>query len=422
MASPSSTPEPGALDGVRVLDLSRILAGPYCSMLLADYGAEVIKVERPGSGDGTRQWGPPWAGEESAYFLSTNRNKKSVTLDLQQPAGRQLARRLAAESDVLIENFLPGTAERLGLGYERLADDNPRLVYCSISGYGHTGPYRDRPGYDFMIQAQGGIMSITGPADGEPHKVGVAIVDISAGLFAATAILAALHARGTTGRGQHIDVALLDSQVAWLANVAQNHLISGQPPERYGNAHPNIVPYETFPTTDGQIAIAVGSSQQFARLCGVLDRPDLAADERYRTNDGRVIHRRELVAELGRTLRRRPTGEWLEALLAAAIPASAIQDVPTVLADPQVRARGMVQHAEHQTLGEIPLLGPVAKLSRTPAAVRSAPPVLGADTDAVLGELLGCSPAELAELRRAGVTDVPEDAAEADEPESGSAS
>lgn len=373
-------------------------------MVLADYGAEIIKIERPGGGDGTRQWGPPWVGTESAYFLSVNRNKKSVTLDLKQPAGQELARRLASRSDVLIENFKPGTAERLGLGYPQLSSDNPALVYCSISGYGQTGPYRDRPGYDFMIQAQGGIMSVTGPSDGEPHKVGVAIVDISAGLFAATAILAALHSRKQTGLGQQVDVSLLDSQVAWLANVAQNYLTTGEPPVRHGNAHPNIVPYETFPTADSQIALAIGSDDQYQRFCQTVGRPDLWEDERFRTNHGRVTHRRELVVKLGQLFAQRSTAQWLDLLLATAIPASAINDIPTVLADPQVRAREMVQSADHATQGEIELLGPVAKFSRTPATVRTAPPTLGADTRSVLSEILDCTREELEEFERQGVT------------------
>ncbi len=399
----------GALAGLRVLDLSRILAGPYCSMVLSDYGAEIIKVERPGTGDGTRQWGPPWVDTESAYFLSVNRNKKSVTLDLKQPVGQELVRRLAGRSDILIENFKPGTAQRLGLGYSQLARDNPGLIYCSISGYGQTGPYRDRPGYDSVIQAQGGIMSVTGPSDGEPHKVGVAIVDISAGLFAATAILAAVHSRTKTGAGQHIDVALLDSQVAWLANVAQNYLATGDPPLRYGNAHPNIVPYETFPTADGQLALAVGNDGQYERFCQAVGRPDLWADERFRTNHGRVTHRRVLVAELCRLFAKKTTAQWLEILLAATIPASAINDVPSLLTDPQVRAREMVQSVDHATLGKIDLIGPVAKFSATPAKVRSAPPTLGADTQAILSEILGCTREELEEFERQGVTRIADD-------------
>ncbi len=394
----------GALAGIRILDLSRILAGPYCSMVLSDYGAEVIKVERPGEGDGTRQWGPPWVETESAYFLSVNRNKKSIELDLTKPKGLELAQRLAQKSDVLIENFKPGTAERLGLGYATLEAENPGLVYCSISGYGQTGPYRHRPGYDFMIQAQGGLMSITGPSDGEPHKVGVAIVDVSAGLFAATAILAALQSRNTTGTGQHIDVALLDAQIAWLANVAQNYLATGEPPIRHGNAHPNIVPYETFSTADGQLALAIGTSEQFERFCRTVDRPDLWANDRFQTNSQRVTHRKELVPELQRLFETRPTSEWLDMLTDASIPVGPINDIPAVLADPHVRARGMIQSVQHATLGKVDLVGPVAKFSDTPAAVRSAPPLLGADTEAVLTEVLGCTAVEIEELSNEGVT------------------
>ncbi|MFQ5422209.1 MAG: CaiB/BaiF CoA transferase family protein, partial [Anaerolineae bacterium] len=258
-----------ALDDIRVIDLSRILAGPYTAMLLADHGAEVIKIEQPGQGDGTRQWGPPWVGSESAYFLSVNRNKKSVTLNLKSDKGKAILKKLVANADIFIENFKVGTMKRMGLDYETLCQDNPGLIYCSISGYGQTGPYRERPGYDFMIQAQGGIMSVSGPADGPPHKVGVAIVDITAGLFASNAILTALHHREKTGEGQYIDVALLDTQVAWLANVAHNYFATGEAPERYGNAHPNIVPYETFPTADGYIALAVGSDGQYRKFCQV---------------------------------------------------------------------------------------------------------------------------------------------------------
>ena len=401
----------GALAGLRVLDLSRVLAGPYCSMVLSDYGAEVIKIERPGSGDDTRHWGPPWIEGESAYFLSVNRNKKSVTLDLKQPAGRDIARRLAGQSDVVIENFKPGTAERLGLGYSELAADNPGLVYCSISGYGQTGPYRDRPGYDFMIQAHGGLMSITGASDGGPHKVGVAIVDISAGLFAATAILAALNERQESKVGQQIDVSLLDSQLGWLANVAQNYLVTGEAPSRHGNAHPNIVPYETFPTADGELALAIGNDSQYERFCQAVERPELWTDERFRSNDGRVRHRQLLVPELQLLFAKRSTAYWLQLLMAADIPASAINDIPTALADPQVQAREMVQSARHETLGEIELIGPVAKFSRTPAAVRAAPPVLGADTRSVLGERLGLTATELGNLERQGVTSVADDSA-----------
>ena len=389
-----------ALSGLRVIDLSRILAGPYCTMMLADYGAEVIKVERPGLGDGSRAWGPPWVGEQSAYFLSVNRNKKSMTLNLKRAEGREILKKLVQGGDVLVENFKAGTMEKLGLDYETLAAINPGLVYCAITGYGQNGPYRDRPGYDFIIQAQGGIMSITGPAEGGPHKVGVAIVDVTAGLFAATAILAALQERERSGQGQYIDVALLDAQLGWLVNVAQNYFVTGDRPGRYGNAHPNIVPYETFPTADGYIAIGVGSDGQFRRLCDVIGRPDLWEEERFQTNDGRVRHRETLVPILETSLRTRTTEAWMARLLKAEVPAGPINDVPAVMTDPQVAARGMVQEVESAE-GRIRQVGPVAKLSRTPAEVRSAPPLLGADTEEVLREL-DYSPAEIERMREAG--------------------
>jgi crotonobetainyl-CoA:carnitine CoA-transferase CaiB-like acyl-CoA transferase len=372
-------------------------------MMLADYGAEVIKIEQPGSGDGTRQWGPPWLGDQSAYFLSVNRNKKSITLNLKSEAGRSILRRLIQQADVLIENFKVGTMAKLGLGYESLAAENPGLIYCAITGYGQTGPYKERPGYDFMIQAQGGMMSITGEADGEPHKVGVAIVDITAGLFASNAILAALHHRAQTGQGQMVDVALLDSQIGWLANVAHNYFATGETPGRYGNGHANIVPYQTFTAVDKPIAVAVGSDAQFERLCAIVQRPDLWQQERYQTNAGRVAHRKALVAELQAAFGKRPCAEWLDLLLAAGIPAGPVNDVATILQDPQVAARQMVQTVTHPTLGEVQVLGPVAKLSATPAQVRSAPPLLGADTTAVLAERLGMDAAEIGRLRQDGV-------------------
>jgi len=390
-----------ALDGIRIIDLSRVLAGPYCTMLLADYGAEVIKIEQPGSGDPTRAWGPPWVGEQSAYFLTANRNKRSLTLDLKAAEGQAIARRLIAAADVVVENFMPGTAATFGLDYETLAATQPGLIYCSITGFGQTGPYRDRAGYDFMIQAEGGIMSITGPADGEPHKVGVAIVDISAALYAATAILAALHHRDRTGRGQSIDVALFDAQIGWLANVAHN-AFAGTTPQRYGNAHPNIVPYETFPTADGLIAVGIGSDAQWRRFCALAGRPDLAGEPHYADNAGRVAARAELIPRLGEVFRARPSAEWLAALAAARIPAAPINDVPAALADPQTAAREMVQWVTHPTQGAQQVLGPVAKLSATPAGVRAAPPTLGEHTAAILSEL-GYSDEEMAGLRARSV-------------------
>jgi formyl-CoA transferase len=386
-----------------VVDLSRVLAGPYCTMLLADYGAEVLKIEQPGLGDGTRQWGPPWVKDQSAYFLSVNRNKKSLTLNLKTAEGQRILKQLAAEADVVIENFKPGTTGRMGIDYETLAADNPGLIYCSITGYGQTGPYRDRPGYDFMIQAQGGIMSLNGPPDGDPHKVGVAIVDITAGLFASSAILAALHERSSSGRGQYIDVALLDTQVAWLANVAHNYFATGRPPGRYGNAHANIVPYEVFPTSDGHLALAIGTDGQYRRFCEIAGRPDLWDDERFQSNAGRVENRDELVPLLQDVCRRRPTDAWIELLVGAGIPAGPINDIPAVLADPQVQAREMVQEVDHATAGRIQMLGPVARLSRTPAAIRQAPPALGADSELILAERLGYTPEAIEALKRKGI-------------------
>jgi crotonobetainyl-CoA:carnitine CoA-transferase CaiB-like acyl-CoA transferase len=389
----------GLLDDIRVLDLSRVLAGPYCTMVLADYGADVIKVEEPGSGDGTRSWGPPWVGDQSAYFLAANRNKRSITVDLKHPAGLDIVRRLAAQSDVVIENFKVGGAAKLGLDYAALAALNPRLVYCSITGYGQTGPYRDRAGYDFIIQAQGGLMSITGPEEGEPHKVGVAIVDISAGLFAATAILAALHERHRSGQGQYIDVALLDAQVAWLANVAQNYLATGQPPGRFGNAHPSIVPYEPFPTADGAVAVAVGADEQYRRLCLAAGRADLCEDQRFRTNAGRVTHRAELIPLLRTLFRTRTTQAWVELLLAIGVPVGEINTVAQALEDPQVQARDMVREVEHPTAGRIKLIGPAPKFSRSALTV-SAPPPLGYHTAEILATRLGYSDDEITDLRR----------------------
>ncbi len=399
----ATTPAMKALADIRVLDLSRILAGPYATMMLADLGAEVIKVEQPGVGDGTRAWGPPWVGPFSAYYLSVNRNKRSVTINLKSERGRELIKDLVLRSDILVENFKVGTMKRLGLDYDTLAAIHPGLIYCSISGYGQTGPYKDRPGYDFMIQAHGGVMSITGPVEGPPYKVGVAVVDVTAGLYAVSAILAALHHRERTGQGQYIDIALLDAQVGWLVNVAQNYFATGEKPKRYGNAHPNIVPYETFETADGYLALAVGADAQYQRLCQVIGRPDLWKDERFQTNAGRVTHRDVLIPQLQEVFRTRPTQAWLDALWAAKIPASPINDIPAVFADPQVQHRDMAQTIQHPQAGELTLLGPVPKLSRTPAAIRTPPPMLGEHTDAVLQELLGLDEDAIARLRDEGV-------------------
>lgn len=387
-----------ALEGIRVLDLSRILAGPFCTMLLADLGADVIKVEQPGTGDASRQWGPPWVGDQSAYFLSVNRNKKSITINLKHPLGQEIVKDLASRSDILVENFKPGTMKGYGLDYDSLSPDHPRLIYCSITGYGHSGPYKYRPGFDFMIQAQGGIMSITGPIEGPPHKVGVAIVDITAGLYANSTILAALHHRTKTGRGQFIDIALLDSQIGWLVNVAQNYFSTGQLPRRFGNAHPNIVPYEVFPTRDEFIALAIGTDAQFKRFCEVTNYQDLWEDPDFQTNAGRVVHRERLASILVRIFQERNTTEWLDLLVESGLPASPINDLQTLFSDPQVEARDMLQSIDHPTLGPISQIGPVPKLSETPAKIFAPPPELGEHTKSILRDELGFSDIEVEQL------------------------
>jgi formyl-CoA transferase len=393
----------GCLSGIRVLDLSRVLAGPFCTQLLGDMGAEVIKIEQPGKGDDTRQWGPPWFHGESAYYLSCNRNKKSVTINLQSAEGQELVRRLAQQSDVFVENFKVGVLTKYGLDYPSLKKSHPRLVYCSITGYGQDGPAAHLPGYDFIIQAQGGIMSLTGEIDGEPMKVGVAIADIVAGLYAANSILAALLSRERRGEGQFIDISLLDSQVSWLANVAMNYLISGEVPGRYGNAHPNIVPYQTFETADGHIAIGVGNDQQFRRLCETIGLADLPDDARFSNNPSRVQNRDALIALLQKTLRMKPTTEWLNRICEAGVPSGRINNIQQVLTDPHVLARNMLMHVADSTGALMPLVGPVAKFSATPSAIRCAPPRLGEHTELVLSEQLHLSKEKIAGYRRQGI-------------------
>ena len=394
---------PGALDDILVLDLCRVLAGPYGTMVLGDFGARVIKVEQPGRGDETREWGPPFAPDgQSAYFLCANRNKEGITVNLKRPEGRAIIRELAARADVLIENFKVGTLEALGLGYGSLRQLNPGLVYCAITGYGQTGPYASRPGYDTVIQAQGGLMSVTGPVDGEPFKVGVAVVDITAGLYAVSSILAALHHRARSGEGQLIDIALFDVQLSWLANVASAHLVSGLPPGRHGNAHATIVPYQPFAAADGYLMLAVGNDGQFARLCGALGRPDWATDSRFVTNPARVAARAELVPQIAAIIAGRPVAAWVEDLLAADVPCAPVNDIPAALADPQAQARAMVQTIPRADGPPLRLVGPAPKLSATPAAIRSAPPRHGQHTDAVLRELLGYDEGQIARLRDVG--------------------
>jgi len=387
-----------ALSDLLILDFSRVLAGPYATMVLADLGARVIKIEQPGLGDETRQWGPPFTKDgRSAYFIAVNRNKQSVTLNLKHPDGQAIARTLAQRADVLIENFLPGTMARLGLSYDDLRIVNPRLIYCSITGYGQYGPDAHRPGYDTVIQAEGGLMSITGDPDGPPMKTGVAIADITTGLYATTSILAALHYRTLSGEGQYIDLALFDVQLSWLANVASAYLISGQPPRRYGNAHATIVPYQPFAAADGYIMIAVGNDRQFARFCQVLDRPEWVTDERFATNPARVINRERLIAAIAEIIAREPVAVWVEKLHAADVPCGPVNDIPTALHSRQAQARAMVQQIDG-----IRMVGPAPVFSATPATIRSAPPVLGADTEAVLAEF-GYSAEQIRRFRAEGI-------------------
>jgi len=393
----------GALQGIRILDLSRVLAGPYCTMILGDLGAEVIKVENPSGGDDTRQWGPPWAGGESAYYLALNRNKRSLTLNLKLPEARQIVRELVGQVDILVENWKAGQAEEWKLDYATLSQTNPALVYCAITGYGQTGPRREDPGYDFIIQAEGGIMSVTGAVDGPPMKVGVAIVDVTAGQNAAIAVLAALHERQTSGQGQYIDIALLDSQVAWLVNVGSNYLVSGARPARYGNAHPNIVPYETFPTSDGWIALGVGNDRQWTRLCQLAGWDDLATDERFTTNPRRVEQRHILVPILQGRFRERSTSSWTNLLRRGGVPCGPINAIDEVLADDQVLARGMLAEVPHPTAGSLKLVASPLKLTRTPAGITRPPPLLGEHTEEVLREFLGYSRGEIKRLRDKGV-------------------
>ncbi|MCC6802974.1 MAG: CoA transferase [Anaerolineae bacterium] len=388
----------GALAGVRVLDFTRVLAGPFCTMILADMGADVIKVESL-EGDETRQWGPPFdSSGRSAYYLSVNRNKRSLTLNLKTEAGRAIARELAQESQIVVENFKPGGAAAFGLGYDDLHALNPALVYASITGYGQTGPYSERPGYDFVVQAMSGLMSITGEKDGAPSKVGVAIADVIAGLFAATSILAALRHAEQTGAGQRLDISLLDTQIAALVNIASSALVSGATPARYGNAHPSIVPYQTFRAADGEFALGVGNDRQFAQLCQLIAQPGWASDERFSTNPARVRNRAALIPLLNAVFASRPAAEWVAGALALGIPAGSLNTVSQILDDPHVQARGLIRD-----LDGLRLVGPPVGFSATPPAVRMPPPALGEHTDAILRERLGMSADEIAAYRRDGV-------------------
>jgi crotonobetainyl-CoA:carnitine CoA-transferase CaiB-like acyl-CoA transferase len=403
-----------ALSHVTVLDLSRVLAGPWAGQVLADLGAEVIKVERPGAGDDTRGWGPPFLRDaqgndtaDAAYYLCANRNKKSITVDFTTAEGQSIVRDLAGQSDVVLENFKVGGLAAYGLDYAALRAINPRLIYCSITGFGQTGPYAPRAGYDLLVQAMGGLMSITGRQDDEPgagpQKAGVAVTDILTGLYAAIGILAALSHRDRTGIGQHIDIGLLDVQVACLANQAMNYLVSGSAPRRTGNAHPNLVPYQDFPTSDGYMVIAVGNDAQFARLCLAMGLTGLAADPSFASNKSRVANRRELIDKLSAVTVTHPTAHWIAALESVGVPAGPINSLDAVFDDPQVRARNMQIDLPHPVAGRVSLVANPLRLSETPVTYRSAPPPLGAQTREVLAERLAMSTADIAALRARGI-------------------
>lgn len=404
----------GPLQGLRVLDLSRVLAGPWSTQILADMGAEVIKIERPNSGDDTRHWGPPWlqgedGGEtrESAYYLSANRGKHSLTVDISQPEGQELIRELASQSDILVENFKSGGLAKKGLDYATLSAINPGLIYCSITGFGHTGPMAEMAGYDYLIQAQGGLMSITGAADDEPgagpKRVGVAVADLTTGMNATIAVLGALYHRTQTGEGQHIDMALLDVQVSWLANQAQNYFCSGKPPKRTGDYHPNLVPYQPFPTADGeQIIIAIGNNGQFQRFCEAISLGELAQDQRFATNAERVKHRVELIRLLVSVTRTRTLKQWTELLNEIGVPCGPIQDIGQVFDDPQVQARGM-QVTLDSANGPMKGVANPIKYSKTVLEYHKAPPALGEDTSAVLERVLQKPASEIEALKKNGV-------------------
>jgi crotonobetainyl-CoA:carnitine CoA-transferase CaiB-like acyl-CoA transferase len=396
------------LDGLVVLDFSRVLAGPYCTMQLADLGARVIKIEQPGGGDDTRAWGPPFVGGESAYFLSVNRNKESLALDLKHARARSILEALLSRADVLVENFRPGTMERLGLAYDIVAARHPRVVYCSISGFGQTGPRRAEAGYDAMMQAEGGLMSITGEAGGPPFRLGVAIGDIATGMFAVQGILAALIARGRTGRGQRVDIAMLDAVTALLTYQASSAFATGKTPQRMGNRHPSIAPYDTFSASDGDFVLSVGNDDQFRRFADVLKRPALASDPRFLTNADRVRNYDALRAEIDALLATWKRSDLLSALTGAGVPVGAVRSVTEALADPQLAAREMIVPLEHATAGPIRVLGTPLKLSDTPAAVRTPPPTLGQHTRSILKSDVGLSDDEvrmLADLKVCATSD-----------------
>ena len=405
---PDRSVPPGPLSGLRVLDISRILAGPTCTQLLGDMGADIIKIERPGAGDDTRRWGPPFVKDadgndtsESAYYLCANRNKRSLAVDMAHPEGAKIIRRLLKSCDIMIENFKVGGLARYGLAYDDLKGEFPQLIYCSISGFGQTGPYADQAGYDYLIQAMGGIMSVTGEPEGEPMKVAVGIADVMCGMYASSAILAALHHRHATGEGQYIDIGLADTQVAWLINEATNYLTSGNKPRRFGNAHPNIVPYQLMPASDGHFVLATGNDRQYRRFCEFAGAPELGTDPEYATNVGRLANRDELVALLKDLTRKRPMAHWIEGLARIGVPCGPVNDLEQVFSHPQFVHRGMKISLPHPRAGsgKVDLVGNPLKFSKTPVTYRQAPPTLGQHTHEILSELLDLSEPERRNLQ-----------------------
>ncbi|MFB6804366.1 CaiB/BaiF CoA transferase family protein [Peribacillus butanolivorans] len=389
----------GALDGVRIIDVSRVLAGPFCSMILGDLGADVIKIEHHESGDETRGWGPPFAQGESAYYLCANRNKQSMTLNLKSEKGKEIFRKLVSSGDIVVQNFKTGTLEKMGIGYEELKEFNPQLIMASITGFGLTGPYKDLPGYDYIIQAMSGLMSITGETDGSPMKVGVAIADILTGLYTCIGILSALHHREKTGEGQEIDISLMDCQVSSLVNVASNYLFNGITPERMGNQHPNIVPYQTFHASDGELVVAVGNDEQFRRFTYVLERPDLAEQEQFKRNENRLLNKEELIPIVEDLLKRKTKKEWKMLLDDAGIPNGPINTISEMLEDPQIKARNMLVNMEHPTVENLRVTGSPLKLSKTPVTMRKHPPLYGEHTDSILAGM-GYKPDEIIKLKQ----------------------
>ncbi len=401
-AAKNPLPQAPPLQGVRVLDLSRILAGPWCTMILADLGADVIKVEPPGAGDDTRSWGGRIAGLESTYYLSANRNKRGIAVDLAKPEGQRVAHALAKKADVLIENFKLGGLKKFGLDYAAVSALNPRLIYCSISGYGRTGPAAERAGYDVVIQGESGMMSINGEPGAPPLRMGVAMADLSTGMYAAQAILAALFARSRTQRGQHIDLALLDCAMANLANMASSALITGKPQARFGNAHPDISPYQTFKASDGDMVVAVGNDGQFRKFCGIVGLPGLAGDPRFATNPARSKNRAELIPLLAARIAQKPRAHWMQAMLRAGVPGGAVRDLVEALASPEAQARRMTREVPHPLTGTVKIMGSPLNFSDTPVREPSAPPTLGQHTDEVLREVLGMDAGEIARLKQSG--------------------